>query len=182
MTNFLTSLQRLFVQVTKYLLPLVMGVVVTACSVRSVLDLAPTPQSELAPHGQISKDNLPNMLPSNYPIQSLQFFQINAKDGISQSVIRCLLEDKFGYIWIGTEDGLNKYDGKDFSVYKNVPDDPTSISYNDITAIDEAPDGTLWIGTNGGGVNIYSRETGYFTTLHNKSISSRGSRVHTSIP
>ena len=106
-----------------------------------------------------------NSLPTNFPINSLKFSHLTGEDGISQSVINCMFQDKFGYIWLGTEDGLNKYDGKTITVFKNDPDDPYSISYNDITAIVEGPDETLWIGTNGGGLNALDRATGKFRSI-----------------
>jgi ligand-binding sensor domain-containing protein len=74
-----------------------------------------------------------------------------------------MLQDRYGYVWLGTEDGLNKFDGQNFIVYKNDPDDQNSLTHSSVTALAEAPDGSLWIGTLGGGVNIYSRETGEFT-------------------
>ena len=116
-----------------------------------------------------SPENQPNTLPIDYPVQSIQFTHITGEDGISQSSISSMLQDSYGYIWLGTADGLNKFDGKNFAIFKNDPDDPYSISYNDITAIAEAEDGTLWIGTRGGGLNTYSRETGRFSSYHYRS-------------
>ncbi len=114
-------------------------------------------------------ENLPNTLPIDYPVSSIQFSHLTGEDGLSQSVIDCMLQDKFGYIWIGTEDGLNKYDGQNFTIFKNDPDDPNSLTHSSVTALAEAPDGTLWIGTRGGGVNLYSRETGKFTNYRSES-------------
>ena len=72
------------------------------------------------------------------------------KNSLSSDNIRNIIEDKFGILWIGTEDGgLNKYDRKTntFSVYKNIPNDKNSISGNSIKALKEDSDGRLWIGT-----------------------------------
>jgi DNA-binding NtrC family response regulator/ligand-binding sensor domain-containing protein len=68
-------------------------------------------------------------------------------------------------MWFGTEDGLNKYDGYKFTVYKSVPDDSTSLSHNFVYSIYESPDetGTLWIGTFGGGLNKFDRNKEQFT-------------------
>jgi ligand-binding sensor domain-containing protein len=68
------------------------------------------------------------------------------------------LQDHKGFLWIGTQDGLNKYDGYDFKVYKHDPDNPHSLSSSVITAIYEDHSGALWIGTNNGGLNKLDRE------------------------
>jgi DNA-binding NtrC family response regulator/ligand-binding sensor domain-containing protein len=68
-------------------------------------------------------------------------------------------------MWFGTEDGLNKYDGYKFTIYKSVPDDPTSLSHNVVYSIYESPDepGTLWIGTDFGGLNKFELDKEKFT-------------------
>jgi signal transduction histidine kinase/ligand-binding sensor domain-containing protein/CheY-like chemotaxis protein len=70
-------------------------------------------------------------------------------------------------MWFGTQDGLNRYDGYEFKIYKEDPDDPFSISANFITSIFEDRGGTLWIGTQGGGLNSFNRETEQFTRYQN---------------
>ncbi len=92
----------------------------------------------------------------------VKFEQISLEQGMSQSSVRCILQDSRGFMWMGTEDGLNKFDGYSFTVYKPNPDDPHSISSNFIRSICEDHAGNLWIGTNGGGLNRYDRTSGKF--------------------
>jgi len=66
-------------------------------------------------------------------------------------------------MWFGTLNGLNRYDGKSFKVYKHDPDEPNSLSNNHVQAIHVDKNGTLWIGTYGGGVNKFERTTEKFT-------------------
>lgn len=70
-------------------------------------------------------------------------------------------------MWFGTEDGLNKYDGYTFTVYKHDPEDPNSLSDYWISAILEDSSGTLWIGTPEGGLERYDRKLDQFTHYRN---------------
>ncbi|MCP4158278.1 MAG: response regulator [bacterium] len=94
---------------------------------------------------------------------SLHFKHISIKDGLSQSVVYCILQDERGFMWFGTKDGLNRYDGYDFKIYKHNPQDQESLSESFVMALCEDRSGTLWVGTVGGGLNKYSRETDSFT-------------------
>ncbi|MBX7150148.1 hypothetical protein K1X84_00810 [bacterium] len=85
--------------------------------------------------------------------QSFKFEHLMQKDGLSQNTITCILQDCQGFMWFGTQDGLNKYDGYEFSVYKNDPASKSSLSDNYITSIAEDRNGNLWIGTYNGGLN-----------------------------
>ncbi|MEJ2545994.1 MAG: two-component regulator propeller domain-containing protein, partial [Calditrichaceae bacterium] len=60
----------------------------------------------------------------------LRFKHITTDDGLSQSTIYCIIKSRDGYMWFGTADGLNRYDGYEFVIYKNDKDDSTSISGN----------------------------------------------------
>lgn len=82
--------------------------------------------------------------------RQLQFDQITIDDGLSSSSITCIYQDHKGYLWIGTFDGLNRYDGHNFEVFKNNPADRTSISHNLISSIREDRDHNLLIGTSNG--------------------------------
>jgi PAS domain S-box-containing protein len=98
---------------------------------------------------------------------TVKFKKITTKDGLSQSSVLCILQDSEGYMWFGTEDGLNRYDGYDFIIYRPESDNPCSLSSNRIFALYEDHRGTLWIGTNGGGLNRFERETGRFYHYRN---------------
>lgn len=75
---------------------------------------------------------------------------LNIEDGLSQSVVNDILIDSKGFLWVGTQDGLNRYDGYSFKVFKNNPDDKYSISSDYINAIAEDANDNLWIGTRTG--------------------------------
>ncbi|WP_299118788.1 hybrid sensor histidine kinase/response regulator transcription factor [uncultured Winogradskyella sp.] len=93
----------------------------------------------------------------NYP-----FTHISTTDGLSQSSAIVIEQDNLGQIWIGTRDGLNKYDGTKFTVYRNSVDKPNSISNNDILSIKQDSEGYIWIGTYNG-LNKYNPKTNAFT-------------------
>ncbi len=95
--------------------------------------------------------------------QQLQFSHLDRDAGLSQSNVTCILQDSRGFMWFGTRDGLNKYDGYQFTVYKNKAGDTNSISNNFITGIIEDSKGALWISTWGGGLNRFDREKNSFT-------------------
>ena len=92
----------------------------------------------------------------------LLFEQISVEQGLSQSIVNFIIQDRRGYLWFGTEDGLNLYDGYGFSVLRSDPDDPYSLSYNQITALYEDRSGSIWAGTFNGGLNRYLLEKNRF--------------------
>ncbi len=90
------------------------------------------------------------------PGSIIRFEHLTIEHGLSQNAGVVIFQDSKGYLWIGTQDGLNRYDGFNFKIYKHDPDDPTSISHNSILSIEEDMDGYLWIGT-WGGLNRFDR-------------------------
>ncbi|MGE5365089.1 MAG: two-component regulator propeller domain-containing protein [Bacteroidota bacterium] len=80
--------------------------------------------------------------------------------GLSQATINCIHQDTYGYLWLGTQDGLNRFDGYKFSVLKHDPAGNNTISDNCIQTVYEDNFGILWIGTESGGLNKYNRFTG----------------------
>lgn len=90
------------------------------------------------------------------------FRQLTDADGLSQSTIFAMIQDREGYLWLGTIDGLNRYDGYEFRVYLNDPSDASSISDNFISALYEDSDGFIWIGTVNGYLNCFNRKTEIF--------------------
>ena len=67
----------------------------------------------------------------------LSFEHISSEDGLSQVTVNSILQDSKGFMWFGTSDGLNKYDGYNFTVFRNDPDNPNSLSNNIILSIHE---------------------------------------------
>jgi len=92
-----------------------------------------------------------------YP-QNVIFKSITTQEGLSSNDVNCLLQDKLGFIWIGTNNGLNRYDGSEIKVYRNKQNNLNSISDNGIWSIIEDQSGNIWIGTKGGILNKYSPE------------------------
>jgi len=100
--------------------------------------------------------------------RNIQFEHLSVEEGLSANTVFSILQDSRGFLWIGTYDGLNKYDGYNFTIYKNSPDDPSSISDNQVRALFEDANGNIWIGCGwGGGLNKFDRYTEKFTSyLH----------------
>lgn len=80
-------------------------------------------------------------------------------DGLSHYKIQSVFKDSDGYLWIGTEDGLNKFDGTNFINFINDPQDENSISSGNIYAIAQDSNGQIWVGVDGGGVNVIDPRT-----------------------
>jgi len=93
---------------------------------------------------------------------NIKFDHISIEDGLSQSVVYCILQDWQGFMWFGTQNGLNLYDGYKFTVYKNEHGNKNSLSNNCIYCIYEDSARDLWIGTTYGGLNKYDREKDSF--------------------
>ena len=92
----------------------------------------------------------------------LKFTHLTTNDGLSQGYVTAILQDRRGFMWFATRDGLNRYDGNAFVVYKNNPNDPGSLSSNFIQDLIEDDNGYLWIATNTG-VNKFDPITERFT-------------------
>src|SRR5689334_11297142 len=86
----------------------------------------------------------------------INFTPITARDGLLSNTIFAILKDRYGLMWFATTDGLNKYDGSHFTVYRNNTDDSTSLRANEILSLHEDKAGNLWIGTGGGGMSLYN--------------------------
>src|SRR6201987_339528 len=87
---------------------------------------------------------------THVPVRHLKFSHLTTNDGLSQGYVTAILQDRRGFMWFATRDGLNRYDGNTFVVYKNNPNDPASLSSNFIQALMEDDHGDLWIATNTG--------------------------------
>jgi ligand-binding sensor domain-containing protein/serine phosphatase RsbU (regulator of sigma subunit) len=95
--------------------------------------------------------------------QELRFTHISTENGLSQISAQCVFEDSKGFIWIGTQDGLNRYDGYGISIFKHNPVDNNSLSNNFVSDVMEDRDGLLWFATSGGGLDSYEPATRRFT-------------------
>ena len=95
--------------------------------------------------------------------QDLHFKRLSLKEGLSQSSVRQIIQDRQGFIWVTTEEGLNRYDGYQFLNFNHDKNDPNSLGDQFTSSLWEAPDGNLWVGTNSAGVNKMDIEHETFT-------------------
>ncbi|MCT7981158.1 two-component regulator propeller domain-containing protein [Laspinema olomoucense] len=99
---------------------------------------------------------------------NLEFEHLTIEEGLSASTVFSIFQDQEGFMWFATPDGLNKYDGYQFKIYKNDPSDLQSISDNFVTIIYEnGGGGEIWVGTNDGGLNYFNKLTEKFTRYQN---------------
>lgn len=98
--------------------------------------------------------------------QKINFTSLSTKDGLSSNIVTAILKDRYGLMWFATEDGLNKYDGTTFTVYRHNSADTTSLQSNIITSLHEDRSGNIWVGTNGGSLSLYDRQKDCFKNLN----------------
>lgn len=87
----------------------------------------------------------------------IKFTALTSKDGLLSNCVNDILKDRYGLMWFATDDGLNKYDGTNFTVYRHIAGDSLSLRANEILALHEDRSGNLWIGTSGGALSFYDR-------------------------
>ncbi|MFA7287893.1 MAG: two-component regulator propeller domain-containing protein [Melioribacteraceae bacterium] len=105
---------------------------------------------------------IPYLLQGNAGGSEFLVRQIRLEEGLSQSTILSIIQDRKGFLWIGTANGLNRYDGYSFKIFSHDPMDSNSISDNGILSLFESKDGSLWIGTIEGVLNKYNSKEGRF--------------------
>jgi len=110
--------------------------------------------------------------------QRVRFNHITIKDGLSQSSITDILQDQTGFIWMGTNDGLNKYDGNGITVYN---DDQSTLpkfrlSGSEISDLYQDRKGQIWIATEFDGINLFTENKGFFRVLNDSGITALQSR------
>jgi diguanylate cyclase (GGDEF)-like protein len=101
--------------------------------------------------------------PAAAEARNLRFERLSLEQGLSQSHVNCILQDRHGFLWLGTQDGLNRYDGYRFRVFKHDAREPGSLASNTVWALFEDKDGALWVGTDGAGLSRLDRKTSEFT-------------------
>ena len=93
---------------------------------------------------------------------NLKFEYLSTEDGLSHNTVLSIYQDKEGFMWFGTDDGLNKYDGYTFQSYKADPKDPQhTLRFNYIYSIYEDNKGRLWVGSHG--LHLLNKKTDQFT-------------------
>jgi len=94
---------------------------------------------------------------------SLRFTRLSVEDGLSDTHVWSILQDRQGFMWFGTDvGGINRYDGHEFKVYRHDANDARSLIHNFVLTLYEDREGTMWVGTNGGGLDRYDRATDTF--------------------
>src|ERR1700730_11709611 len=138
-------------------------------SVHNVLPLADSPMTKIKRTASLFSSILILLLVlafsafSQKPI--LKFEHLSTNAGLSQNNVLCVLQDRKGFMWLGTREGLNKYDGYSFTLYKNDPKNENSISNNYISDMLEDSSGIIWIATWGGGLNKFDERKNRFTSF-----------------
>ncbi|MGD2104726.1 MAG: two-component regulator propeller domain-containing protein, partial [Anaerolineae bacterium] len=94
--------------------------------------------------------------------RAITFRRLTLDDGLSQSSINCIAQDAQGFMWFGTQDGLNRYDGYEFEVYRHEPGDNHSLSNNFVVGCETDQRDVLWIVTRDGTLHRYEPEAGHF--------------------
>ncbi len=95
-------------------------------------------------------------------ISDLWVERFSLEEGLSQVTIQAIAQDRLGFLWFGTADGLNRFDGYRFKVFKVDRDNPCSLPSNNIYSLFTDSDGVLWVGARGGGLSYYDEDTGCF--------------------
>lgn len=94
--------------------------------------------------------------------QSLTFDHLTIDQGLSNNTVYAITEDQDGFLWVGTRDGLNRYDGYEFQIFKADPTDSLSLTSNNIQSLFKHPSGDLWVGLRMGGLCILERASKRF--------------------
>ncbi len=95
-----------------------------------------------------------------------KFYNIGRNDGLSQSTVNSIIKDSLGFMWFGTNDGLNRYNGIDFKCYRYETDNPNSLNIGRITCLFIDNNKDLWVSTDQGGLNYYQKDKDNFIRYH----------------
>lgn len=95
---------------------------------------------------------------STDPLRAIRFDALSVEQGLSHSSVWSMVQDDHGFLWIGTQNGLNRYDGYRFEVHRHDPEDPGSISGSDVLQVFLDQQGELWLGTRASGLNRFDRD------------------------
>jgi len=100
--------------------------------------------------------------------KALPYESISTAQGLSQGMVFDMLQDKDGFIWVATKNGLNRYDGYSFTVFSNDPYNSNSLSSNTIVRLFEDVKGRIWAGTEDAGLNLYDKKSNRFYRILHK--------------
>ncbi len=92
----------------------------------------------------------------------IQFANLSVEQGLSQTSVQAIMQDRRGFMWLGTQEGLNRFDGREFLHFFSDDSPDASLTHNWVWALHEDRQGRIWIGTDGGGLNRFDPATGDF--------------------
>ena len=118
------------------------------------------------------------ILPQNH----IAFKHLTINNGLSNSSVTCIFQDKKGFMWFGTQDGLNRYDGYNFKIFKNIPGDSTTLTDNFIFSICESKSGVLYVETRNGNFHKYNPKKESFKVIPTDSIDLSETKMSTVMP
>jgi GAF domain-containing protein/ligand-binding sensor domain-containing protein len=140
-----------------------------ACSCASPTSPRPAPAATPIPtlpalaNGQVAPESLAGATAGAG--QRIEFRQLTIEAGLSQSTVNCAVQDSRGFMWFGTQDGLSRYDGYEFRVYKHHPDDPRSLSANWVVRCYRDRQDNLWFVTQDSVLHRYDPATDRFDLI-----------------
>jgi signal transduction histidine kinase/ligand-binding sensor domain-containing protein/CheY-like chemotaxis protein/AraC-like DNA-binding protein len=111
-------------------------------------------------------------------MQNIRFEKLTVDDGLSHNAVPVLIQDNKGFMWFGTTDGLCRYDGYNFRVYKNIPGDSTSLSGNQVRGLYQDRSGHIWVGTEWNGLCRFNPQNDNFTRYNTNNGLSNNNVVH----
>jgi len=111
-------------------------------------------------------------------LENTDFKTLTVNDGLSQNIVESIYQGSDGFLWLGTQDGLDRFDGQNFVSYNYKIDDSSSLSNNYVKDIVEDSNGNLWIGTYGGGLNKFDKKSNFkHFTINSESTNSISDNV-----
>lgn len=122
-------------------------------ALRSLAGLALVAGGALGPEGAASAADVVGL-------ETVRFRQFGVDKGLSQATVRAIVQDRDGFIWMGTQEGLNRFDGYEFRTYLHSAGERPGLPDNHITALAVGPDQRLWVGTQNGGMALFDPYTG----------------------
>jgi ligand-binding sensor domain-containing protein/signal transduction histidine kinase len=136
----------------------VMTIACSACGNKPVSSSSPVTPT-LSPDTSLQVNTYPPLRDDG---RTIRFIRYGVEDGLSQNSIQVIFQDRNGFLWIGTQDGLDRFDGYTFEVFRPDPNDSSTISGRNITSIIQGKDGAIWVGTSQG-LSRYDPALGKFS-------------------
>lgn len=118
----------------------------------------------------------PALWPDIFAQSNLQFEHVSAEYPLSNDAVYAITQDRHGFIWIGTEDGLNRFDGNEMVVFRHNPADPGSISFNWLRSLHEDSTGRIWVGHNNGLDRLDPQSNSFQPLLEMENLAGLGAR------